>query len=275
MSEPYDPDVPASPDVGDDRSRARGPGPVARVMLITGASRGIGAATARLAAAAGYHVVVNFARDEAAATSVVSECRARGAQAFAHRADVADETQVVGLFERTVAEFGRVDVLVNNAGILHQQMRFEEMTVERWRELLEVNVVGAFLCAREAVRRMSTRHGGAGGVIVNVSSMAAALGGPDEYVDYAASKGAIDTLTIGLGKEVAPDGVRVVGVRPGAIRTDIHASGGEPERVDRVARSVPMQRGGEPEEVAATILWLASDAASYITATSVDCSGGR
>jgi len=244
-------------------------------MLITGASRGIGAATARLAAAAGYHVVVNFARDEAAATSVVSECRARGAQAFAHRADVADETQVVGLFERTVAEFGRVDVLVNNAGILHQQMRFEEMTVERWRELLEVNVVGAFLCAREAVRRMSTRHGGAGGVIVNVSSMAAALGGPDEYVDYAASKGAIDTLTIGLGKEVAPDGVRVVGVRPGAIRTDIHASGGEPERVDRVARSVPMQRGGEPEEVAATILWLASDAASYITATSVDCSGGR
>ena len=275
MSEPYDPGVPASPDVGDDRSRARGPGPVARVMLITGASRGIGAATARLAAAAGYHVVVNFARDEAAATSVVSECRARGAQAFAHRADVADETQVVGLFERTVAEFGRVDVLVNNAGILHQQMRFEEMTVERWRELLEVNVVGAFLCAREAVRRMSTRHGGAGGVIVNVSSMAAALGGPDEYVDYAASKGAIDTLTIGLGKEVAPDGVRVVGVRPGAIRTDIHASGGEPERVDRVARSVPMQRGGEPEEVAATILWLASDAASYITATSVDCSGGR
>jgi len=244
-------------------------------MLITGASRGIGAATARLAAAAGYHVVVNFARDEAAATSVVSECRARGAQAFAHRADVADETQVVGLFERTVAEFGRVDVLVNNAGILHQQMRFEQMTVERWRELLEVNVVGTFLCAREAVRRMSTRHGGAGGVIVNVSSMAAALGGPDEYVDYAASKGAIDTLTIGLGKEVAPDGVRVVGVRPGAIRTDIHASGGEPERVDRVARSVPMQRGGEPEEVAATILWLASDAASYITATSVDCSGGR
>jgi NAD(P)-dependent dehydrogenase (short-subunit alcohol dehydrogenase family) len=244
-------------------------------MLITGASRGIGAATARLAAAEGYDVVVNFARDEAAAKRVVSECRECGAQAFAHRADVADETEVVGLFDRTVAEFGRLDVLVNNAGILHQQMRFEEMTVERWRELLEVNVVGAFLCAREAVRRMSTRHGGAGGVIVNVSSMAAALGGPDEYVDYAASKGAIDTLTIGLGKEVAPDGVRVVGVRPGAIRTDIHASGGEPDRVDRVARSVPMQRGGEPEEVAATILWLASDAASYITATSVDCSGGR
>jgi len=244
-------------------------------MLITGASRGIGAATARLAAAAGYDVVVNFARDEAAATDVVSECRAGGARAIAHRTDVSDEAQVVGLFERTVEEFGRLDVLVNNAGILHQQMRFEEMTVERWRELLEVNVVGAFLCAREAVRRMSTRQGGAGGVIVNVSSMAAALGGPDEYVDYAASKGAIDTLTIGLGKEVAADGVRVVGVRPGAIRTTIHASGGEPDRVDRVAPSVPMRRGGEPEEVAATILWLASDAASYITAMSVDCSGGR
>ncbi len=244
-------------------------------MLITGASRGIGAATARAAAGAGYDVVVNFHRDEAAATRVVDDCRARGTRAIAHRADVADETQVVGLFERTVDEFGRIDVLVNNAGILHQQMRFDEMTVERWRELLEVNVVGAFLCAREAVRRMSTRHGGAGGVIVNVSSMAAALGGPDEYVDYAASKGAIDTLTIGLGKEVAGEGIRVVGVRPGAIRTDIHASGGEPDRVDRVARSVPMQRGGEAEEVAATILWLASDAASYVTATSVDCSGGR
>ncbi|MET0661809.1 MAG: SDR family oxidoreductase [Ilumatobacteraceae bacterium] len=244
-------------------------------MLITGASRGIGAATARFAAAAGYDVVVNFVRDEAAATDVVSECRAVGARAIAHRADVADETQVVGLFERTVEEFGRLDVLVNNAGILHQQMRFEAMTVQRWRELLDVNVVGAFLCAREAVRRMSNRHGGAGGVIVNVSSRAAALGGPDEYVDYAASKGAIDTLTIGLGKEVAADGVRVAGVRPGAIRTAIHARGGEPDRVDRVATSVPMRRGGEPEEVAATILWLASDAASYITATSVDCSGGR
>jgi NAD(P)-dependent dehydrogenase (short-subunit alcohol dehydrogenase family) len=244
-------------------------------MLITGASRGIGAATARLAAAEGYDVVVNFARDEAAATDVVSECRASGARAIAHRSDVADETQVSGLFERTIDEFGRVDVLVNNAGILHRQMRFEEMTVQRWRELFEVNVIGAFLCAREAVRRMSTRHGGAGGVIVNVSSMAAVLGSPDEYVDYASSKGAIDTLTIGLGKEVAADGVRVVGVRPGAIRTGIHASGGEPGRVDRVARSVPMQRGGEPEEVAATILWLASDTASYITATSVDCSGGR
>ena len=244
-------------------------------MLITGASRGIGAATARLAAAEGYDVVVNFARDEAAATLVADECRTLGATVVTHRADVADEAQVVRMFERTVEELGRVDVLVNNAGILHRQMRFDEMTVERWRELLSVNVVGAFVCAREAVRRMSTRHGGAGGVIVNVSSMAAVLGGPGEYIDYAASKGAIDSLTVGLGKEVAAEGVRVVGVRPGAIRTDIHASGGEPGRVDRVARSVPMQRGGEPDEVAAAIIWLASDAASYITATSIDCSGGR
>ena len=244
-------------------------------MLITGASRGIGAATARLAAAAGYHVVVNFARDEAAATSVVSECRARGAQAFAHRADVADETQVVGLFERTVAEFGRVDVLVNNAGILHQQMRFEEMTVERWRELLEVNVVGAFLCAREAVRRMSTRHGGAGGVIVNVSSMAAALGGPDEYVDYAASKGAIDTLTIGLAKEVGAEGIRVNAVRPGLIDTEIHASSGEPGRATRLSATVPMRRVGTAGEVAATIMWLASDDAPYVNGAIVNCSGGR
>ncbi len=244
-------------------------------MLITGASRGIGAATARLAAADGYDLVVNFARDEAAATRVADECRAVGVRAVTHRADVADEAQVVGMFERTVEELGRIDVLVNNAGILHQQMRFDEMTVERWHELLEVNVVGAFLCAREAVRRMSTRHGGAGGVIVNVSSMAAALGSPGEYIDYAASKGAIDSLTVGLGKEVAAEGVRVVGVRPGAIRTDIHASGGEPGRVDRVARSVPMLRGGEPEEVAAAIIWLASDAAAYVTATSIDCSGGR
>jgi NAD(P)-dependent dehydrogenase (short-subunit alcohol dehydrogenase family) len=166
-------------------------------------------------------------------------------------------------------------VLVNNAGILHTQMRFDEMSVDRWRELLDVNVIGAFVCAREAVRRMSTRHGGRGGAIVNVSSAASYLGSPAEYVDYAASKAAIDTLTIGLGKEIAAEGVRVNAVRPGVIRTDIHASGGEPGRVERVAPSVPMQRGGEPIEVARTILWLASDEASYITATIVNCSGGR
>jgi NAD(P)-dependent dehydrogenase (short-subunit alcohol dehydrogenase family) len=244
-------------------------------MLITGASRGIGAATALLAAAAGYDVVVNYARNGDAAGMVVDRCRDLGSDAVAIQADVADEPAVVDMFDRVAERFGRLDVLVNNAGMLHRQMRFDEMTTARWRELLDVNVIGAFVCAREAVLRMSTRYDGAGGSIVNVSSAAAYIGSPDEYVDYAASKAAIDTLTIGLGKEVATEGIRVNAVRPGVIRTDIHASGGEPGRVDRVAPAVPMQRGGEPDEVAATILWLASDAASYITATIVNCSGGR
>ena len=248
---------------------------MARVVLITGASRGIGAATARLAALRGDDVVVNFARDAGASRAVVDDCVAAGVRAIAVQADVADEDAVVAMFDRAVGEFGRVDVVVNNAGILHQQMRFDEMSVERWRELLDVNVIGAFICAREAVRRMSNRHGGAGGAIVNVSSAATYLGSPGEYVDYAASKAAIDTLTIGLGKEVAAEGIRVNAVRPGVIHTDIHASGGEPGRVERVASSVPMQRGGDPIEVARTILWLASDEASYITGTIVNCSGGR
>jgi len=245
------------------------------VMIVTGGSRGIGAATARLAAERGYAVCVNFVANERAALTVVDEIRDRGGRAIAVRADVAREADIVHLFDEAVKQFGPLTALVNNAGILERQGRVEDMDVARLERVFTTNITGAFLCAREAVRHMSTRHGGAGGVIVNVSSMAAVLGSPAEYVDYAASKGAIDTLTIGLGKEVAAEGVRVVGVRPGAIRTDIHASGGEPDRVDRVARSVPMQRGGEPEEVAATILWLASDAAAYITATSVDCSGGR
>ena len=244
-------------------------------MLITGASRGIGAATALLAAADGYDVIVNYARDASAADRVVEACRAAGSDAVAMRVDVADEEATVDMFDRVVERFGRIDVLVNNAGILHEQMRFDQMSVARWRELLDVNVIGAFVCAREAVLRMSTRYGGAGGSIVNVSSAASYIGSPGEYVDYAASKAAIDTLTVGLGKEVAAEGVRVNAVRPGVIYTDIHASGGEPGRVDRVAPAVPMQRGGQPDEVAATILWLASDAASYITATTVNCSGGR
>jgi NAD(P)-dependent dehydrogenase (short-subunit alcohol dehydrogenase family) len=248
---------------------------VARVVLITGASRGIGAATARLAAERGDHVAVNYTRNVEAARAVVDDCAALGVPALAVQADVADERAVVAMFDRVTGELGPVDVLVNNAGILHTQMRFDEMTLERWRELLDVNVVGAFLCAREAVRRMSTRHGGCGGSIVNVSSAASYLGSPQEYVDYAASKAAIDTLTLGLGREVAAEGIRVNAVRPGVIRTEIHASGGEPGRVDRVAPSVPMQRGGEPIEVARTILWLASDEASYLTATIVNCSGGR
>ena len=228
-----------------------------------------------MAAASGYDVAVNYASDESSAEAVVASCRSAGAASIPVRADVADEGDVVAMFERVSAELGPVDVLVNNAGILHPHMRFDEMSVERWRAVVDVNVIGSFLCAREAVRRMSTRHGGAGGSIVNVSSAASYLGSPGEYIDYAASKGAVDTMTIGLGKEVADEGIRVNAVRPGVIYTEIHASGGEPDRVDRVAGGVPMKRGGQPEEVAATILWLASDAAGYVTATTLNCSGGR
>ena len=244
------------------------------VMIVTGASRGIGRSTAELAASEGYDVVVNWAHDEEAALATVAACERHGARALAVHADVSVEEDVVRLFDRA-GEFGPVRVLVNNAGILREQMRFDEMTLERWRTVIDVNVIGAFLCAREAARRLSSRHGGRGGAIVNVSSAAAYLGSPGEYVDYAATKAAIDTLTIGLGKELAAEGVRVNAVRPGVIRTEIHASSGEPGRADRVAPSVPMQRPGEPEEVAAAILWLASDAASYVTATTIDCSGGR
>jgi NAD(P)-dependent dehydrogenase (short-subunit alcohol dehydrogenase family) len=244
------------------------------VMIVTGGSRGIGRATCLGAAAAGYDVVVNWTSDERAADATVAACIERGATALAVRADVADESAVMEMFDRAET-LGPLRVLVNNAGILHQQMRFDEMTLDRWRSVIDVNVIGAFLCAREATRRMSTRHGGTGGAIVNVSSAAAYLGSPGEYVDYAATKAAIDTLTIGLGREVAAEGIRVNAVRPGVILTDIHASGGEPDRPARVAPGVPMQRAGTPDEVAATILWLASDAASYVTATTVDCSGGR
>jgi NAD(P)-dependent dehydrogenase (short-subunit alcohol dehydrogenase family) len=244
------------------------------VMIVTGGSRGIGRATCLGAAEAGYDVVVNWVSDERAAAEAVEECVKRGARAVAVHADVADESAVAAMFDRA-EELGPLRVLVNNAAILHQQMRFDEMTVDRWRAVIDVNIIGAFICAREAARRMSTRHGGNGGSIVNVSSAAAYLGSPGEYVDYAATKAAVDTMTIGLGKELAAEGVRVTAVRPGVILTDMHASGGEPDRPRRVASGVPMQRPGTPEEVAATVLWLASDAASYVTATTVDCSGGR
>lgn len=244
-------------------------------MLVTGGSRGIGAATCAMAAEAGYDVAVNYANNSVAANEVVSACVASGVRSIAVKADVADEAEVIAMFERVTSELGPISVLVNNAGILHQHMRFDEMSVDRWREVLDVNVIGSFVCAREAARRMSTRYGGAGGAIVNVSSAASYLGSPGEYVDYAASKAAIDTMTLGLGKELADEGVRVNAVRPGVVYTEIHASGGEPGRVDRVAPGVPMQRGGQPDEVAATILWLASDASSYITATTINCSGGR
>lgn len=244
-------------------------------MLITGASRGIGAATARLAAAKGYALCLNFRRRQDAARELLDELQASGTRAIAVEADVADEAQVARLFAALDAEFGRLDVLVNNAGILEQQMRLDEMDRARLERVFAVNVFGSFMCAREAVRRMSTRHGGRGGTIVNVSSMAAKLGAPNEYIDYAAAKGAIDSMTLGLAKEVAAEGIRVNAVRPGVIRTDIHASGGEPGRVARVSASVPMGRGGEAEEVAEAILWLACDKASYTNGALLDVSGGR
>ena len=245
------------------------------VVIITGASRGIGAATARLAAQRGYAVCVNYATNREAADRVVSEFAKAGGRAIAVQADVAKEADVIRLFDATAKGLGPVTALVNNAGILEQQMRLDEMDAERLDRVFATNITGSFLCAREAVRRMSTKHGGGGGAIVNVGSMASRLGSPGEYIDYAASKGAIDSLTIGLAREVAEEGIRVNAVRPGVIRTEIHASGGEPGRVDRVAKAVPMKRGGEPEEVAQAILWLLSSESSYSTGTFIDVSGGR
>lgn len=245
------------------------------VVLITGASRGIGAATARIAAARGYTVVVNFASRVDAATTLVNEIAAAGGEAFAVRADVGREDDVQRLFEEVDRRAGTLTALVNNTGVLERQMRLDEMDTGRWQRVLTTNVIGSFLCAREAVRRMSTRHGGRGGAIVNVSSAAARLGGAHEYIDYAASKGAVDTMTVGLAREVATEGVRVNGVRPGPVYTEIHASGGEPGRIERIRTAIPMQRGGQPDEVAYAILWLLSDEASYVTGTIMDVSGGR
>jgi len=245
------------------------------ILLVTGGSRGIGAATARLAAARGYAVCLSYRSNAAAAAAVVADIERAGGEAIALAADVAQEADVLRLFETVDARLGRLTALVNNAGILERQTTLLDMEAARWQRVLATNVIGSFLCAREAVRRMSTRHGGAGGAIVNVSSMAARLGSPGEYVDYAASKGAIDSLTIGLAREVAAEGIRVNAVRPGVIYTEIHASGGEPGRVDRVKSAVPMQRGGTAEEVARAILWLASDEASYSTGAFIDVSGGR
>ena len=246
-----------------------------RVAVITGASRGIGAATAILASRRGYAVCVNYLRNEAAANEVVGAIVGGGGRAIAVGADVSREGDVVRLFETVDWELGTVTALVNNAGILEKQMRVDDMDAERIRRVFDTNVVGAFLCAREAVRRMSTNRGGKGGAIVNVSSGAARWGSPDEYVDYASSKGAVDTMTIGLAKEVAGEGIRVNAVRPGLVITDIHAAGGEPGRVERLKSSVPLGRGGQPGEVAAAILWLLSDEASFTTGAIVDVSGGR
>lgn len=248
---------------------------MSRVMLITGASRGIGAATARLAAHQGYALCLNYHQREDAVKQVLEQVHAAGVSAITVKADVADEGQVVQMFEMIDLEFGRLDVLVNNAGMLEQQMRLEQMDAARWTRVLGANVIGSFLCAREAIKRMSTQHGGQGGSIINLSSIAARLGAPGEYIDYAAAKGAIDSMTVGLAREVAGEGIRVNAVRPGVIDTEIHASGGEPDRIERVKVSVPMGRGGKAEEVAEAILWLASEHASYTTGALLDVSGGR
>ncbi|HEU4486203.1 MAG TPA: SDR family oxidoreductase [Povalibacter sp.] len=248
---------------------------MSKVMVITGASRGIGAATARMAAQRGYAVCVNYRADKSAADALTTDIVRSGGKAIAVAADVALESDVDRLFRTVDRELGAPEALVNNAGVLETQMRVEAMSAERIARIFAINVIGSMLCAREAIRRMSTEHGGRGGAIVNVSSMAARLGGPNEYVDYAASKGAIDTFTVGLAKEVAGAGIRVNAVRPGLIYTDMHASGGEPGRIERLKHSVPLQRGGQPEEVAAAILWLLSDEASYTTGTFIDVSGGR
>jgi NAD(P)-dependent dehydrogenase (short-subunit alcohol dehydrogenase family) len=248
---------------------------VDQVLLVTGGSRGIGAATALLAARKGYAVAVNYTRNEAAAQEVVRAIRAGGGRAEALQGDVADEAQVLDLFAQVDSKLGRLTALVNNAGIVDVAARVDEMDVQRLKRMFEINVIGSIVCAREAIKRMSTRHGGQGGAIVNVSSAAARIGAPGQYVDYAASKGAIDTFTVGLAKELAAEGIRVNAVRPGLIETEIHASGGLPNRVRDLAHLVPMQRGGSAEEVAQAIVWLLSPEASYTTMSLVDVSGGR
>jgi NAD(P)-dependent dehydrogenase (short-subunit alcohol dehydrogenase family) len=245
------------------------------LLIITGGSRGIGAATARLAARRGWDVCVNYRADEAAARQVVEDCRTAGVRALAVAGDVAAEADVTRVFDAAQEELGPVRGLVNNAGIVAPRSTVADLDTARIERVFAVNAIGAFLCAREAVRRMSTARGGEGGVIVNVSSRAAALGGPGEYVDYAAAKAAVDTLTVGLAREVADEGIRVNCVRPGMIHTEIHASGGQPDRVDRLAHTVPMRRGGRAEEIAEAILWLLSPASSYATGAVLDVSGGR
>jgi NAD(P)-dependent dehydrogenase (short-subunit alcohol dehydrogenase family) len=246
-----------------------------KTIIITGGSRGIGAATARLAATKGYSVCINYHQNRTAAEAVADDILKAGGKALVVQGDVGLEQDVERLFKTVDREWGRLDVLINNAGVLERQIRVEEIDAARLARIFAANVTGTFLCCREAVLRMSTRRGGAGGTIVNVSSVAARLGAPNEYVDYAAAKAAIEALTIGLSKETATEGIRVNGVRPGVIYTEIHASGGEPNRVDRVKASTPMQRGGQADEVAFAILWLASEEASYTTGAFLDVSGGR
>lgn len=247
----------------------------APVILITGGSRGVGAATARLAAAQGYDVVISFVSNEAAAFAVAADVEAAGRRALPVRADSADPEQVAQLFAAIDRAFGRIDVLVNNAAIIARQSRLEDLGFERIQRVFAVNAIGPILCAQQAAKRMSYRHNGRGGVVINISSASARLGSPNEYVDYAASKGALETFSTGFAKEVARDGIRVACIRPGHIYTEMHASGGEPGRVDRVKDTIPMGRGGQPEEVARAILWLASAEASFITNTVLDVTGGK
>ena len=244
-------------------------------IIITGGGRGIGAATARLAARKGYAVCVNYLRNRAAAESVVHEIRSAEGRAIAVAGDVSSEKDVLNIFQESDRSLGQLTALVNNAGVVERQSRVEAMDAARLQRMFATNIVGPFLCAREAIKRMSTKHGGKGGAIVNLSSGAARLGSPGEYVDYAASKGAIDTMTIGLAKELAAEGIRVNCVRPGFVHTDIHAAGGEPNRIERLRDGIPMKRGGKPEEVARAILWLLSDEASYSTGAILDVTGGR
>ena len=246
-----------------------------RTILITGASRGIGAATALLAAERGYQVCVNYLQNSQAAFAVVDSINQQGGKAIALQADVSLESDVAALFTQLDKDLGNITALVNDAGILETQARVDQIDSERLHRIFSQNIVSCFLCAREAIKRMSTNYGGKGGAIVNVSSIAARTGAPNEYVDYAASKGAVDAFTLGLAKEVADEGIRVNAVRPGFIYTDIHASGGEANRVDRIKDSLPMRRGGQPEEVARAILWLLSEEASFSTGTFIDITGGR
>jgi NAD(P)-dependent dehydrogenase (short-subunit alcohol dehydrogenase family) len=246
-----------------------------RVVIVTGGSRGIGRAAAIAAAARGFRVVVGYATNKAAADEVVAKIGASNGKAIAVKCDVGDERDILGLF-KAADDFGTLGALVNNAGIVGKSgVRVDEMSAERIQQMMAINVTGSILCAREAVKRMSTRHGGKGGVIVNLSSVAAKLGSPNTYVDYAASKGAIDSFTIGLGHEVAGEGIRVAAIRPGLIDTEIHASGGEPDRAHRLSHMVPMKRVGTADEIANAIVWLMSDEASYVTSTILDVSGGR
>jgi NAD(P)-dependent dehydrogenase (short-subunit alcohol dehydrogenase family) len=246
-----------------------------KVMIVTGGGRGIGAATVRLAAERGYAVCVNYLRDERSAQKLVTQIEQKGGKALAVAGDVAEEVDVMRLFDAVDRKLGRVTALVNNAGVVDVRARVEEMTVARLERMFAVNVIGTILCAREAVKRMSRRHGGRGGAIVNLSSIAAKIGSPGDYVDYASAKAAVDTFTVGLAKEVGGEGIRVNGVRPGVIRTEIHASSGDPGRLERIGATAPLGRPGEPEEIARAVLWLLSDEASYVTGSLMDVTGGR